>query len=69
MVRKWLIDARKANGLSQKAVAELVGIAQPSYCTIEKGETNPSVSTAKKIAAVLGFDWVKFFEDIGQNSA
>ncbi len=62
-MRAWLIDARKANGLTQKAVAEKVGVAQPSYCAIEKGGTRPSVATAKKIAAVLGFDWTKFFEE------
>ena len=30
---------------------------------IENGNANPSVKVAKKIAAVLGFDWTMFFED------
>ncbi|HOV79554.1 MAG TPA: helix-turn-helix transcriptional regulator [Bacillota bacterium] len=34
---------------------------------IENGNANPSVEVAKKIAAVLGFDWVWFFDD-KQNS-
>lgn len=29
----------------------------------QNGKANPSVEVAKKIAAVLDFDWVKFFED------
>lgn len=30
---------------------------------IELGERRPSVEVAKKIAAVLGFDWTRFYED------
>jgi len=30
---------------------------------IENGNANPSVKVAKKIAAVLGFDWTRFFDD------
>jgi len=30
---------------------------------IENGNANPSVKVAKKIAAVLGFDWTRFYED------
>lgn len=62
-MRDWLIAIREGNGLSQKAVADAISLAQPSYCTIEKGKTNPSVDTAKKIAAVLGFDWTRFYEE------
>jgi len=65
-VRTWLVDIRKAVGLTQKVVAEKIGVAQPSYCTIERGDTRPSVETAKKIAAVLGFEWTRFFEEGGQ---
>lgn len=49
--------------MTQKGVAEQVGIAQPSYHQIECGENNPSVETARKIAAVLGFDWTMFYPD------
>ena len=62
-MRSWLITIRKEKGITQKDVSERAGIAQPSYCTIENGITNPSVSTAKKIAEALGFDWTRFFED------
>lgn len=49
--------------MTQKVVAERAGITQPSYHLIECGENNPAVVTAKQIAAVLGFDWTRFFPD------
>lgn len=60
-MRKWLVMARKMRGLSQKEVADAVEVAQPVYCRYETGERTPSVSTAKRIAAALGFDWTEFF--------
>lgn len=49
--------------MSQACVAEKSGITQSAYFYIENGERRPSVETAKKIAAVLGFDWTLFFPD------
>lgn len=60
-MRKWLIELRK--GYSQTQIAEAVGITQQMYSFIELGVRRPSVEVAKKIAAVLGFDWTRFFED------
>lgn len=60
-MRQWLIDQRKAKGLTQKDVASLVQISQPSVCDIERGLKTPKISTAKRIADVLGFDWTRFF--------
>jgi|LFRM01.2.fsa_nt_gb transcriptional regulator with XRE-family HTH domain len=54
---------RKKRGLTQQQLAELVGVDRTLISKIESGAATPSVATAKKIAAVLGFDWVKFFED------
>lgn len=54
---------RKKRGLTQQQLAELVGVDRTLISKIESGAAAPSVTTAKKIAAVLGFDWVKFFED------
>ena len=53
-------------GLSEKAVGEAVGIAQPVYHRYEHGEGNPSVKTAKKIGEVLGFDWTLFYAEPGE---
>ena len=63
MIRQWLRNIRIEKKLTQKGVADMVSITQPSYHQIECGENNPSVETARKIAAVLGFDWTLFFPD------
>ena len=63
MQRDWLKAQRLKRNLSQAYVAERAEITQSAYFYIENGERRPSVETAKKIAAVLGFDWVLFFPD------
>ncbi|NLX86613.1 MAG: helix-turn-helix transcriptional regulator [Clostridiales bacterium] len=60
-MRKWLIDIR--NGRTQAQIAKAAGITQQMYSFIELGERRPSVEVAKKIAAVMGFHWTRFFED------
>lgn len=71
MERSWLIAIREEKRFTQKYVSEQVGIAQPSYFNIEAGKRRPSVPVAKKIAAVLGFDWTRFYEEpeTGRDSA
>jgi len=64
VVRQWLKELRqRSNNLTQEQLAKMVGISRTMITEIENGKANPSVEVAKKIAAVLGFDWVKFFED------
>lgn len=60
-MREWLRELR--GDKSQKDIAEACNITQQAYCLIELGKRDPSVEVAKKIAAVLGFNWTKFFED------
>ena len=60
---KWLKHIRIDSDMKQIEVAAAAGITQQMYWMIENGERRPSVETAKKIAAVLGFDWTRFFED------
>ncbi|MBW7651340.1 MULTISPECIES: helix-turn-helix transcriptional regulator [unclassified Anoxybacillus] len=62
-MREWLKNKRLSKELTQKEIAKLVGISRSTYAMIEKGERNPSVSVAKRIADVLKFDWTIFFED------
>lgn len=62
-MRNWLVSIRKARGFTQSEVAKMVSIAQPSYCNIESGKTNPAPKTAKKIGSVLGFDWTAFYNE------
>lgn len=61
MPRTWLIKLR--GDIPQQKVADQSGISQNFYSWIERGERTPSVEVAKKIAAVLDFDWTRFYED------
>ena len=54
---------REKKRLTQQQLAELVGVDRTLISKIESGAATPSITTAKKIAAVLGLDWTRFFED------
>lgn len=45
--------AREQKGLSQKDVAERIGVAKSTYSLYESGNREPNVQTIKKIADVL----------------
>lgn len=62
-MRSWLKDIRREHGMSQYAAANNSGISQSYYAAVEIGTRNVPVLTAKKIAAALGFDWQRFYED------
>jgi len=55
-------NIRMEKGMTQQEIADLVGLDRTTITKIENGAT-PSIDTAKKIAAVLGFNWTRFFED------
>ena len=69
MRRVWLAEIRKQQGKTQQEVADSAGISQAAYACIESGMKTPTVQTAKRIAAVLGFEWTRFFEDDPADSA
>lgn len=54
---------RLDRGLTMKQISNELDISESYYSLIENGERRPSVSVAKRIGAVLGFDWTKFYED------
>ena len=60
---EWLKKARIEKGLSGEVVGERAGITQQHYNFIENGKRRPSVEVAKRLAAVLDFEWTRFFED------
>ncbi len=62
-MRNWLRNKRLEKNLTQLDVAKLAGVDVTMISKIELGERRPSVELAKKLGAVLDFDWVKFFED------
>ena len=65
-MRLWLRTLRKDKGVTQAALAKKVGVSQVALCNIESGKRRPSVDVAKKIAAVLGFEWTRFYETADQ---
>ena len=55
-------EKRERLGISQKELAEKVGISQSFLCDIEQGRSKPSIDTALKIAEALGIEDIKFFD-------
>lgn len=49
-----LVRARRAQGLTQEAVAKLAGIAQADLSRYERGKGNPGVLTLAKLGTVYG---------------
>ena len=49
-----IMKARKEKGYSQKKLEELSGVKQPVIARMEKGITNPNLSTILKLLAPLG---------------
>ena len=62
--RKWLKEARQTRKMATYEVAAKAQISQTHYSDIENGKRGPSVKMAKRIAAVLLFDWTAFFRDV-----
>lgn len=50
---KNLIDLRKQLGLTQKQVAEKLGITQPSYIRYEIGNSEPTLENLVKLADIF----------------
>ena len=55
-------ERREELDMSQKELAEKVGISKSFLCDIEQGRSKPSIDTALKIAEALNIDDIKFFE-------
>ena len=66
-MRHWLKELRsESRNLTQEQLAKMVGISRTMITEIENGNANPSVKVAKKIAAVLDFNWTKFYEEVSE---
>ncbi len=48
-----LKTARKAKGLTQLQVAELLGVTKSTYCGYETGKRQPDVKKIKRLAEIL----------------
>jgi|GEM_PF-6089627 transcriptional regulator with XRE-family HTH domain len=60
-VTSLIKERRNALNLTQKQLADLVGVDRTTISKIENG-IRPSVNCAKKIAQILGLDWTIFFD-------
>ncbi|GHV30151.1 putative HTH-type transcriptional regulator [Clostridia bacterium] len=49
-----IINARKDNGLTQQKLEEISGVKQPVIARLEKGTTDPQLSTMIKILTSMG---------------
>lgn len=49
-----IINARQASGLTQKELESVSGVKQPVIARLERGSTDPQLSTLIKILAALG---------------
>nr|MCR5205294.1 helix-turn-helix transcriptional regulator [Lachnospiraceae bacterium] len=49
-----MIDARNAEGMTQKELSERSGIAQGDISKMENGNANPSIKTLQRLAEAMG---------------
>lgn len=54
---------RESKEMTQNEFARLIGVDRSAVAKWETRKARPSVETAKRIAAVLGFEWARFFEE------
>ena len=64
-MRVWLKKIRENAKLSTYKVAEMAGVSQSYYASIETGTRGKplNVAVANKIAEALHFDWTRFYAD------
>lgn len=57
---------RKQAGISQKELAQRLGVNQASVCLWESGKNSPRVGRLQKIAEILGCTVEELFEPDGR---
>lgn len=57
-----LKEIRTKKGLTQKQLADKVGVGRTTITLIESGTNKPSVKLAQKLGEVLKVKWTVFFE-------
>jgi DNA-binding XRE family transcriptional regulator len=66
MVAARLVGHRHDHGLSQRALAEHLGVSQPRVVELESGEKNPQIETLVKISAATGLEFAIDVAPLGQ---
>jgi ribosome-binding protein aMBF1 (putative translation factor) len=52
-----VLEYRTAHGLSQRALARVVGMAQPAIARLESGEHQPTFDTLAKLTKATGLEF------------
>lgn len=63
MIGDKIKRVREAKGLSQKEVISSIGMGAAQYSRIERGKTDPSISTVLKITKALGVTMAELFTE------
>ena len=61
-----LAGYRFDHGLSQRELADRLGVSQPRVVELESGEKNPQIETLVKIAAATGLEFAIDIAPVGQ---
>lgn len=61
-MRDWLIAKRKAQGMTQRDFASLLGIPVSTLAAYEQAARTPTVARAKALAKKLDVAWEQFFD-------
>ena len=59
----YLRTRMKEVGITSAELAAKVDVRERTIKAYERGERQPSVKVAKRLAAVLEIDWTRFFDD------
>ena len=54
LIGERIKEAREKKGLSQRALADKLGVAQPYICAMEKGLRRPNLDMVAALSEVLG---------------
>lgn len=60
-----LHEARKLKGLTQKDLADLVGVTVVAISRYENGHRSPRVGVAKKLELILDVPWYQLIDNKG----
>jgi transcriptional regulator with XRE-family HTH domain len=63
MLNERVRTLRKQRGMSLRQLAEATGLSPALLSQVERGNTDPSLSTVRKLAAVLGADLATLFAE------
>ena len=66
MLAARLVGYRHDHGLSQRALAQRLGVSQPRVVELESGEKNPQIETLVKISAATGLEFAIDVAPLGQ---